>query len=193
MQNFAYLLVEEKSKEAMGVDSGWETAPIVKVAKENDMRVRYVCATHSHYDHVKTIDALAKELGAETVAHERAPLSPDVRVRDGDALRLGESEVKVIYTPGHTEDSVCFYDGRNLLTGDTLFIGAWGRTDLAGGSAATLFSSLHDRIMKLPRDTLIYSGHDYGEVRFRTIGEEAKKNPALLARSGDEFARLTQD
>jgi hydroxyacylglutathione hydrolase len=193
MQNFAYLVEDERSREALAIDSGWETEPIVKRASGERMRVKYVCATHGHYDHVKTLGLLASELGAETVAFEGSDVGPKVSVLDGDVLRLGESDMKVIHTPGHTEDSVCYYDGNHLFTGDTLFIEAWGRTDLAGGSAAKLFSSLHEIIMALPDSTVIYPGHDYGSVPFRTLGEEARKNPALRARTLAEFRRLTQD
>jgi len=193
MQNFAYLIADEKSREAMAVDSGWETEPITKLASSEGIRVKYVCATHGHYDHVTTMGRLASELGAATVAFEGSKVNPKVSVRDGDVLRLGESGVKVIHTPGHTEDSVCYYDGIHLFTGDTLFIEAWGRTDLPGGSAAKLFSSLHEVIMRLPENTVIYPGHDYGSVPFRTLGEESRKNPALRARTLAEFGRMTQD
>jgi glyoxylase-like metal-dependent hydrolase (beta-lactamase superfamily II) len=193
MQNFAYLVEDEESREALAVDSGWETGPVVKLASSEGMRVKYVCATHRHFDHVKTLNELAAELGAETVAFEGSEVEPERGVRDGDVLRLGESAVKVIHTPGHTEDSVCYYDGSHLFTGDTLFIDAWGRTDLPGGSSATLFSSLHEVIMSLPEGTVIYPGHDYGVVPSRTLGEEARKNPALLAKTVEEFRGMTQD
>jgi hydroxyacylglutathione hydrolase len=193
MQNFVYLVEDEKSREAMAIDSGWETEPIVKLASAEEMRVKYVCATHGHYDHVDTMGKLASELGAATVAFKGSDVDPEVSVIDGEVLRLGESDVKVIHTPGHTEDSVCYYDGGHLFTGDTLFIEAWGRTDLAGGSTAKLFSSLHEIIMALPESTVIYPGHDYGDVPFRTLGEESRKNPALRARTLAEFRRLTQD
>jgi hydroxyacylglutathione hydrolase len=193
MQNFAYLVEDERSKEAMAIDSGWETAPILKVARREGMRVKYVCATHGHFDHVNTMDKLASELGAATVAFSGSDVHPKAGVRDGDVLRLGEGEVRVIHTPGHTEDSVCYYDGSHLFTGDTLFIDAWGRTDLPGGSDAVLYSSLHEVIMALPGDTVVYPGHDYGHVPFRTLAEEARKNPALRAKTLAEFRRLTQD
>jgi glyoxylase-like metal-dependent hydrolase (beta-lactamase superfamily II) len=192
MQNFAYLLVDEETHEAMAVDSGWETDPIVKMAHDEAMRVKYVCATHGHYDHVKSMGRLATELDAVTVAFEGSEVNPKVRVSDADTLKLGGNDVVVMHTPGHTQDSVCYYDGSHLLTGDTLFVDAWGRTDLPGGSAATLFRSLHDVIMVLPTTTLVYPGHDYGEVPFRTLGEESRKNPALRARTVAEFELLTQ-
>ncbi len=193
MQNFAYLVVDEESREAMAVDSGWETEPIVRLASEGRMRVKYVCATHGHYDHVKTLGRLAAELGAVTVAFEGSEVNPKVSVRDADTLKLGTNDVVVMHTPGHTEDSVCYYDGAHLITGDTLFVDAWGRTDLPGGSPAKMFSSLHEVIMVLPPATVIYPGHDYGEVPFRTLGEESSENPALRAASLQGFRRLTQD
>jgi hydroxyacylglutathione hydrolase len=192
MQNFAYLVEDEKSRVAMAIDSGWDTEPIVRLASGEGMGVKYVCATHGHYDHVDTMGRLASELGAATVAFKGSDVDPDVSVVDGDTLRLGESEVKVVYTPGHTEDSVCYYDGSHLFTGDTLFVEAWGRTDLAGGSTAKLFSSLHEVIMALPESTVIYPGHDYGDVPFRTLGEESQKNLALRTKTLAEFRRLTQ-
>jgi hydroxyacylglutathione hydrolase len=193
MQNFAYLIADDDSRDAIAVDSGWETDPIVKLASSEGMRVKYVCATHGHFDHVKSMDRLAAELGAETLAFVGSEVNPKVSVRDGEVLKLGESGVKVIHTPGHTEDSVCYYDGSHLFTGDTLFIDAWGRTDLPGGSPAKMFASLHEIVMALPEDTVLYPGHDYGEVPFRTLGEESRKNPALRARTLAEFRALTQD
>jgi glyoxylase-like metal-dependent hydrolase (beta-lactamase superfamily II) len=103
-------------------------------------------------------------------------------------LALGTEKVKVIYTPGHTQDSICLYDGVDLLTGDTLFIGNCGRTDLPGGSTEQLFESLHNIILKLPPSTRIYPGHDYGDVPSRKLGEEATLNPTLRVRSLGEFA-----
>lgn len=193
MQNFVYLVEDENSKEALAIDSGWETEPIVKLATSEGMKVKYVAATHGHFDHVKTMGQLASELGSETVAFEGSEVDAKVRVRDGDVLKLGARDVRVIHTPGHTEDSVCYYDGSDLFTGDTLFIEAWGRTDLPGGSAEKLFSSLRRVIMRLPATTVIYPGHDYGNVRFRTLAAEAVKNRALRAKTLEDFRRLTQD
>jgi len=193
MQNFAYLLFDVDSGQAMAIDSGWETEPITTLARSHKMKVKYVCATHGHYDHVNTMGGLAEELGAVTVAYEGSDVRPKISVRDEDALRLGSHDVLVMHTPGHTEDSVCYYDGGNVFTGDTLFVDAWGRTDLPGGSPAKMFKSLHEVIMALPKSTLLYPGHDYGEVPFRTLGEEEEKNPALRAKTLAEFRRLTQD
>ncbi len=187
MQNFVYLLADRPGGEALAIDSGWETAPIVNAAKEVGVKVKYAVATHSHFDHVSTLGELAVALGAKVVAHERSPIDHDVSVKGGDVLTVGKNEVKVIYTPGHTPDSICLYDGENLFTGDTLFIGNCGRTDLPGGSAEELFRSLHEVLLKLPPSTTIYPGHDYGDVPFRKLGEEAQSNPVLSARTYSQF------
>jgi len=187
MQNFSYLLMDQESREAMAIDSGWETDPIVRAAEQERMTVKYAVATHDHFDHVNTLRELAERLGARVVAHEASRIEADLRVRGGDSLELGQAKVKVIHTPGHSEGSICLFDGRDLFTGDTLFIGNCGRTDLPGGSVRKLYHSLHDTILALPPETLIYPGHDYGDAPFRTLGEERKTNPTLVARSLEEF------
>ncbi|HYC11449.1 MAG TPA: MBL fold metallo-hydrolase [Nitrososphaerales archaeon] len=185
MANFVYLLMDPGSKEAMVVDSGWETAAIVRAAEEASAKVKFAVATHEHFDHTSTLAELAGQLGAKVVAHENSPVEHDVTVVDGQELRLGRRAVKVLHTPGHTEDSICLYDGRNLFTGDTLFIGTIGKFERE--AAQTMYDSLHGVIMKLPDSTMIYPGHDYGEVPSRTLGEERAANPFLLTRDLRSF------
>ena len=187
MQNFVYLLADRPGGEGLVVDSGWEIDPVVKAAKEDDVRIKFIVATHRHFDHTSSLGELAACTGAKIVAHRRSSIKHDISVGDGDTLSLGEAEVRVVYTPGHTEDSICLYDGENLFTGDTLFIGNCGRTDLPGGSSEELFRSLHDVILKLPPSTVIYPGHDYGDRPYRKLGEEALSNPVLSVRSYSEF------
>ena len=187
MQNFVYLLADRPGGEGLVVDSGWETEPIVNAAKKANVRVKFAVATHNHFDHTSSLRELADALGAKVVAHQRSIIEHDISVDGGDVLALGKAEVRVIYTPGHTEDSICLYDGEDLFTGDTLFIGNCGRTDLPGGSSRELFRSLHDVILRLPPSTMIYPGHDYGDVRCRRLGEEAQSNPVLSAGTYAEF------
>jgi len=190
MENFVYLLREEASGEGIAVDSGWETQPILKIAERERTKIKYVVPTHEHFDHTRTVHELAVRAGAEVLVHERSPIEGDGVLHEGDEIRVGREKVRVIHTPGHTEDSLCLYDGRNLFTGDTLFVGSWGRTDLPGGSPEKLFRSLHDSILRLPPETVIYPGHDYGEVTHRTLREEARVNPALLATDLRSFLLL---
>jgi hydroxyacylglutathione hydrolase len=188
MANFVYLVVEEGSREAMVVDSGWETGPIEEAARDAGAVVRYAVATHEHFDHTSTLGELAARLGAKLVAHESSPIECDIRVRDKEELKLGGKAVKVLHTPGHTEDSICLYDGREVFTGDTLFVGTIGRFDTA--RAESMYTSLHDVILRLPPATVMYPGHDYGEVRSRTLREEATSNPFLMTRDLRSFLSL---
>ncbi len=189
-QNFDYLLVDEPSAEAVAIDSGWEIDPIVSLVRSEGLEVKYAIATHHHSDHASTLLQLGRMLDAKLVACRGSPIPSDLEVDDGDTLRIGDTKVRIVRTPGHTEDSICIYDGRNLFTGDTLLIGSCGRTDLVGGSPKKMYRSLHSVIMKLPPDTVIYPGHDSGEVPFRKLSDEARMNPALSARSYEEFRRL---
>lgn len=187
MRNLNYLLVDKESGEAMVIDSGWETGPIINAAKAEDAKVLYTVATHHHFDHTTTLRELAEKLGSKIVAHKDSGIGPDIFVSHGDTLALGQKLVRVIHTPGHTNDSVCLFDGENVFTGDTLFIGNCGRTDLPGGSPEQMYRSLHQVLMKLPPATVVHPGHDYGEVQSRSLGEEEISNPTLLAKSFEEF------
>jgi glyoxylase-like metal-dependent hydrolase (beta-lactamase superfamily II) len=189
-QNFVYLLIDEPGGEAIAIDSGWEIDPIVAAVRAEKLDVKYAVATHHHSDHTATLWQLGRLFDAKVVAHRNSSISHDLDVDHGDALRFGGQEVKILHTPGHTEDSICLYDGKDLFTGDTLLIGRCGRTDFVGGSIKRMFRSLHSVILKLPPDTMIYPGHDYGEVPFRKLSAEARVNPALLAKSYEEFRRI---
>jgi hydroxyacylglutathione hydrolase len=188
MANFVYLLVEERSRDALVVDSGWETQPIEDAAREAGANVKYAVATHEHFDHVSTLGDLAAKLGAKVVAHENSPIQCDLRVHDGQELRLGGKGVKALHTPGHTEDSICLYDGRNVFTGDTLFVGTIGKFDRERAQA--MYDSLHHVILRLPPPTLMYPGHDYGEVPSRSLEEETAANPFLMTRDFRSFQAL---
>lgn len=188
MANFVYLVVDEESRNAMVVDSGWEIDPIEAAVRETKANVKFVVATHEHFDHVSTISELALSLGAKVVAHANSPVECDLRVEDGEELKLGRKKVRVLYTPGHTEDSICLYDGREVFTGDTLFVGTIGRFDRERAEA--MYTSLYEVLLMLPPSTVMYPGHDYGEVPWRTLGEERKVNPFLMTGDIRRFLSL---
>jgi glyoxylase-like metal-dependent hydrolase (beta-lactamase superfamily II) len=109
-------------------------------------------------------------------------------VVDGDILGVGQISLKVIYTPGHTIDSICLLvDNKKLLTGDTLFVGECGRTDFSGGNTKSMYDSLFNKLSKIDDDVEVYPGHDYGVKPSSTIGEEKKSNYTLQPRSIEEF------
>lgn len=187
MANFVYIAMDERSREAMVVDSGWEIEPIVKAADALGAKVKFAVATHEHFDHVSTLRELAESVGAKVVAHENSPIDCDVRVSQGRDLRLGSTPVRVLHTPGHTEDSISLYDGRNLFTGDTLFVGTIGRFEKE--RAEEMYKSLK-LILGLPGNTIFYPGHDYGEVGSRTLAEEKNSNPFLMPGDFRSFLSL---
>jgi glyoxylase-like metal-dependent hydrolase (beta-lactamase superfamily II) len=187
-QNFEYILIDEPTGEAMVIDSGWEVDPIVAAAREESLEVKFAVATHHHSDHTATLWQLAQLLNAMIVAHSSSPLTHDISVSNGEVLRVGKIRVKVLHTPGHTNDSICLFDGEHLFTGDTLLIGSCGRTGLEEGSPRKMHESLR-LILELPPTTIVCPGHDYGEAKFRTLLEEKNRNPELSAASYNEFIR----
>lgn len=188
-RNFSYLVWDEETHQAAAIDSGWETQPILEAVANEGLKLLYAIATHQHSDHTASLRRLATEAGCELIAHESSPIGPDRTVKDDDVIRLGRGSLRVIHTPGHTVDGICLYDGQHLFTGDTLFIGNCGRTDISGGSDEALFRSLHS-LMMLPPDTMVYPGHDYGQVPSRRLGDEIRENPTLRAKDIEEFKAL---
>lgn len=185
MANFVYLVVEEESREALVLDSGWETGPIEEAVRLTGARVKFTVASHEHFDHVMTLRKLADQLGAKVIAHDSSPIDCDQRVTDGEELGLGDRKIRIMHTPGHTEDSICLYDGREVFTGDTLFVGTIGKFDRV--RARAMYRSLHEVILNLPGQTLMYPGHDYGPVPFRSLTEEKVANPFLMTRDLRDF------
>jgi glyoxylase-like metal-dependent hydrolase (beta-lactamase superfamily II) len=124
-------------------------------------------------------------------AHRLSRVGADVAVDDGGILKVGAVEIRIIYTPGHTPDGICLLvDGKKLLTGDTLFVGECGRTDLPGGNSRQLYESLFGKLLKLGDEVEVYPGHDYGAKPSSTVGEERRTNYILEPRSVDEFVEF---
>lgn len=193
MQNFAYLVGDEKTGLAAVVDPGWDIRRILEVAKRDNLRIIFAINTHYHPDHTSGNDELAKTTGARIVAHEASKIEKDISVKDGETLRVGSLEVKFIHTPGHSPDHVSLLVQGKLMTGDTLFVGECGRTDLPGGSAEQLYDSLFNKLMKLPDEVEVYPGHDYGARPHSTIGYERTHNYVLKPRTIREFVRFMKE
>ncbi|MBI2657192.1 MBL fold metallo-hydrolase [Candidatus Woesearchaeota archaeon] len=197
MQNFSYIIGDEG--EAIVVDAGWETDKLIGIAAKENLEIKKIILTHSHYDHVQKADELASKANAAAYFHEddsneikRALKNPSVKIiklKDNDEIKVGNVKIKVIHTPGHTPGGICLLAGNKLLTGDTLFVNAIGRTDLPGGDAAKLFESLQ-KLKKLDDNIEVYPGHDYGEIPFSTIGGEKKTNPYFKCESKEQFFNL---
>ena len=200
---FAYIVACKKTKEALVIDPAADCERILKEAQNRDYNIRYIVNTHCHVDHIMGNKRMKELTGAEIIIHEiEAPAlihqpaqtfqmfggepSPpaDIVVRDGDVISIGETSLSVIHTPGHSPGSISLYHNGMLFTGDTLFVGSVGRTDLDGGSMETLVSSIRKKLFVLPDDTVVAPGHNYGDSTRSTIGREKIYNPFVGMRGG---------
>jgi len=188
-RNFAYLFGEDD--EAAAVDP---IAPsrVLEAAKEAGVTIKYIVNTHGHHDHTEGNAELKTATGAEIIAHAAAGTHKDIAVTGGERFRLGEKEFEILATPGHTTDSICvLWDGR-LMSGDTLFVGKVGGTGF-GADARAEYASLHEVIGKLPDETEVWPGHDYGTEPSSTVGHEKATNPFLLRPDLDSFVDLKRN
>jgi hydroxyacylglutathione hydrolase len=186
--NFSYIIADEATREAAVVDSSYNAGELTRILKAENFALKYVITTHGHSDHTAGNQELVSVFGAKTVAHKLSRINPDIKVDDGETLSLGNVKLKIIHTPGHTPDGICLLiNDKILLTGDTLFIGECGRTDLSGGNSRSMYDSLFNKLLKLNDEVEVYPGHDYGKIPHSTLGEERRTNYVLQPRSVDEF------
>lgn len=185
--NFSYIIADEITKEAAVIDPSFNTEAITQILKTQNFQLKYIINTHGHADHTAGNQELQKMFNAKIVAHKKSKINKHINLEDGDTIKIGKITIKVIHTPGHTPDSICLLINEKLLTGDTLFVGECGRTDLPGGSAEDLYNSLFKKILKLDDKIEVYPGHDYGEYPYSTIGKERETNYTLQKRTLEEF------
>ena len=159
----------------------------LKFLEDNSYTLKYIVESHTHADHIAQDFQIRAATGAKILMHENAS-SPrkDMSLKDGDRIKIGDSEVKVIYTPGHTNDHISLVAGNNVFTGDALLIGGTGRTDFQRGSSADLYDSLWNKIIPLGDHMRVYPAHNYKGLTHSTIGDEKKNNPRLQM-SREEF------
>ena len=188
MANFTYIIADEDSGEAAIIDPSWDLDEIFHALKKSGWRAKYIINTHTHFDHVLGNDQVAGVLGAKIVQHEYSQLEKHVAVSDGDVIEIGSIRLRVLHTPGHSKDSICLiFENQLIFTGDTLFVGNCGRTDLPGSDPAEMYHSLFDQLAKLDEGLVVYPGHNYGSSPTSTIGHEKKTNYVLQPRSKQEF------
>jgi glyoxylase-like metal-dependent hydrolase (beta-lactamase superfamily II)/rhodanese-related sulfurtransferase len=163
------------------------------LAARDGLRIHYVIDTHTHADHFSATRRLARELKVPLVMHRLTPATGiDLRVDDGEMIVVGKLRLRVLHTPGHTIDSMCLVAGDRVFTGDTLLIGATGRTDLPTGDPGQLYDSLFGKLLKLDAATLVYPAHEYKGRSHSTIGDELATNPRVQAADRASFIALMQ-
>ena len=193
---YTYLLADEQSREAVLIDPvDTELELYLRLLEELDLQLVAALDTHVHADHVTALGALRKATQCVTmVGFEGEVDCASEGLEDGKLIQVGNITIKVLFTPGHTNDSFSFIvedDGQTyLFSGDTLLIRGTGRTDFQSGSPDELYDSLHEKLLTLPDNTLVYPGHDYKGWTVSTIGEEKRANPRLEPATKAAFREL---
>ena len=198
MAVFAYLLGDTSTGEALVIDPAANIDGIIAQADQNKVKIQYIVNTHGHVDHIAGNLDMKNKTGAKIIIHESdaemltstpamilkmfgAKQSPtaDRTVGDGDIISVGGISLKVLHTPGHSPGSMSLFTEGYVFTGDTLFVGGVGRTDLPGGSSQIMARSIQQKLCTLPDDTKVMPGHNYGGAPTSTIGREKTSNPFL--------------
>ncbi len=200
MAVFCYIVGDESSKTCALIDPAAETDRILRETENLGFQVTKVINTHGHSDHISGNAQIIAATKAELLIHElearrlgkittkafsrllggKGSPPPDRLLKDNDIIQIGQVSLKVIHTPGHTMGGISLYTKGHVFTGDTLFVGAVGRTDLGGGSYLLLLQSIKEKLYTLPPDTIVWPGHDYGVTPSSTIAREKEKNPDTL-------------
>jgi len=176
-----YIVQDENTKEAMVIDPGGSPAKIIEMLDTIGAKVKYILLTHCHGDHIGAVNEIREKCGGTILIHredEPGLKNPDVnlsnhigmgnvtvenvsRLNEDDLIHVGELEFRIIHTPGHTAESISVYSEEEKLvfSGDTLFRGSWGRTDLPTSSFTEIIDSIANKLMQLPGDTIVYPGH----------------------------------
>ncbi len=188
-RNLGYLIADDSTKRALVIDPSYNPAAIAAFASDNGYEVVYAFNTHDHHDHTNGNEAFEAATGVRPLKFGDLDAQTSHAVADGAAFPLGDLEVRIIHTPGHTWDSICLLIDGALFTGDILFVGKVGGTDLEDG-ARTEYASLHEKLMSLPDDTRVYPGHDVGISPESTIQHERETNPFLLRSDVESFIEL---
>lgn len=190
MQNFTYVVEDDGTEEGIVIDPSWDLDKVQQIITRKNLNIKYIVNTHHHFDHTLGNEAMAKSTGAKIIQHKASTLDHDIEISEGDKIKFGNSELTVIYTPGHSKDSICLVGDGKIFSGDTLFVGNCGRVDLPGGSAKELYHSLFDTLYNLEDDLVLYCGHNYGSMPTSTLGQEKKMNFVMQKRTEQEFVEM---
>lgn len=191
-----YLIMNGKDNRAILVDPVIAIASdYIRLIEEKGWELTHVIDTHTHADHISAGPLLKAATGCQYIMYQNAPAEcVTMRVKDGDALRLNDLDIRILHTPGHTKDSMTLLIGDKILTGDVLFLdgGGAGRDDLPGGNSGEHWQSLEE-LKKLPDRVMVYPAHDYGDRKPSTLGNQKITNPHLKSRSKKEFVEYIED
>mgnify|MGYP003977502953 FL=1 len=189
---YTYLIASAKGREAIMIDPVLDNIEeYISLLNEFDLKLVKVIDTHIHADHITGASALKDQTKCVTIMGDQTPADAvEVKVKDEEIIKLDQLEIKALHTPGHTSDSFSFLMSNHLFSGDTLLINGTGRTDFQNGSAKDAYNSIFNRLLKLPKETLLYPGHDYNGKKVSSIGNEKKFNPRLQVNGEKEYIEI---
>ena len=189
---YTYLIASSKGREALIIDPVLDNIEqYIKLLNELDLKLVKVIDTHIHADHITGASQLNKETNCCTIMGEHTPAeSVQIKVKEGEIIKIDGLKIKAIYTPGHTSDSYSFLMNNLLFSGDTLLINGTGRTDFQNGNSKDAYDSIFNKLLTLPEETLLYPGHDYNGKKMSTIGNEKKFNPRLQVNNENEYEEI---
>ncbi len=196
MENFVYLIHDLDSQTAALVDPAWEVDELIDLAARQDIRITDILLTHSHHDHTNGLQHCLEKTDARVHLMKAeakfwgADLAKPVLHHGGDTLQLGQTEIHLMHTPGHTPGSACFHVGNDLIAGDTLFVFGCGRCDMSGGDPEQMFHSLKKIRSTLPATTVLHPGHNYApQSPTSTLQAQSEGNPFLHFDNSEDFSR----
>ncbi len=189
MDNYSYVVYCPSTSRAVGIDPSMKPEAMLEVVEQHELSLELVINTHGHNDHIAGNNVVLEKTGARLAAHPADQPDTDIKIDEGTVLSVGIGHLQVMHTPGHTPGSVVLYSGKDLITGDTLFVSRCGRADLPGSDPEALYNSLQ-RIKALPPETQIFPGHNYGPKTVSTLAWELENNDFLKCPDLESFITL---
>ena len=189
---YTYILSSGKGREALIIDPVLEhTDQYINFLNKLELKLVKVIDTHIHADHITGLNELSERTSCTKIMGENSKSEVvDLRVKEDENVKIDNINLKVMYTPGHTDCSYSYLMNDRVFTGDTLLINGTGRTDFQNGNAKQQYDSLFNKLLKLPESTIVFPAHDYNGKKNSTIGNEIKNNPRLQVNSIDQYVEI---
>ncbi|HZO10588.1 MAG TPA: hydroxyacylglutathione hydrolase family protein [Nitrososphaeraceae archaeon] len=189
MLNFSYIVYDEKNSIGAIIDPSWDLEKLLVFLEKNNITAKFIINTHTHFDHILGNDHISEITKAEIIQHEKSTQKKERSVVDHENISIGDLNLEVLYTPGHSEDSICLIvNKKSIITGDTLFVGNCGRVDLPGSNPEKMYDSL-SKVANLDDSLVVYPGHNYGSTPTSTILIEKTNNPMLNFKTKEAFLK----
>ena len=189
---YTYILSSGKGREALIIDPVLEhTDQYINLLNKLELKLVKVIDKHIHADHITGLNELSERTSCTKIMGENSKSEVvDLRVKEDENVKIDNINLKVMYTPGHTDCSYSYLMNDRVFTGDTLLINGTGRTDFQNGNARQQYDSIFNKLLKLPENTIVFPAHDYNGKKHSTIGSERKNNPRLQVNSVDQYVEI---